>query len=307
MQIIFAALRRRPALFLLATLILGPALQPTAQAQAPKGPSAVAAARLKHRPPQNWIRHYLGDDRYKIAGGVWKVVSTELDRYYYPAWAPEMLRQPAGIVIGFASAAEAEEAGYRASAYGSSDSLYGLTASEIFAAKRRTVTGNSVQGTRITLSDGVSTVILPRGWKHTRLGQQNINTQGGAISYQMDMISPGGKQVGMVFMFMKLPANVNVESFLGPDKVEQLRQQLRTRAGSDPKVAAAIEGAQFGAGKLGGLSGMTMIPGKGAKLPPGMSGITTIVGKGSKMYMMSAQLSTADKNYGVVVNSFQPR
>ena len=56
-------------------------------------PSVKAAARLKYNPPRNWIRHYLGDDRYKIAGGVWKVVTTPNDKFYYPAYAAEMLRR----------------------------------------------------------------------------------------------------------------------------------------------------------------------------------------------------------------------
>lgn len=81
-------------------------------------PSAKAAARLKYHPPANWLQHYLPDDRYKIAGGVWKVVSTQYDTYYHRPDSPNMLSQPAGIVIGFASEAEAREAGYR------SDGLY---------------------------------------------------------------------------------------------------------------------------------------------------------------------------------------
>src|SRR5690606_12189929 len=62
-------------------------------------PSARQAVRLKYHPPKNWLRHYLGDDRYKIAGKVWKVVSTQLDTYYHRPDCPNMLRQPAGIAI----------------------------------------------------------------------------------------------------------------------------------------------------------------------------------------------------------------
>ena len=76
-------------------------------------PSARAAARLKHRPPQGWINHYLPDDRYKIKGGVWRFVSTETDDRYYHPDSPYMLSQPPGIVIGFANEAAAQEAGYR--------------------------------------------------------------------------------------------------------------------------------------------------------------------------------------------------
>ncbi len=76
------------------------------------GPSAIEAARLKVRPPANYLAHYLPDDRYKIAGGVWKFVSTDLDTYYHIPSSPNMMRQPASRVIGFANVADAEEAGY---------------------------------------------------------------------------------------------------------------------------------------------------------------------------------------------------
>ena len=78
------------------------------------GPSAIEAARLKYYPPGGYLSHYLPDDRYKIAGNVWKYVSTDLDTYYHVPSSPNMMRQPADRVIGFASAADAEEAGYSA-------------------------------------------------------------------------------------------------------------------------------------------------------------------------------------------------
>ena len=76
-------------------------------------PSAQAAANLAHHPPSGWISHYLPADRYKVKGGVWKFVSTELDTFYHRPDSPLMLLQSADIVIGFASASDAEEAGYR--------------------------------------------------------------------------------------------------------------------------------------------------------------------------------------------------
>lgn len=76
------------------------------------GPSAIQAARLKKSPPPNYLSHYLPDDRYKIAGKVWKYVSTDLDTYYHIPSSPNMLRQPASRVIGFANAKDAQEAGY---------------------------------------------------------------------------------------------------------------------------------------------------------------------------------------------------
>lgn len=76
-------------------------------------PSARSAARLKQNPPRNWLRHYLPDDRYKL-GSTWQVVSTETDTLYHRPSCPRMLAQPAGIVLGFPSAAEGLEAGYKA-------------------------------------------------------------------------------------------------------------------------------------------------------------------------------------------------
>ena len=79
---------------------------------APVGPSARAAAGLKKNPRTQWLAHYLPDDRYKIAGGVWKYVTTNLDTYYHVPSSTNMMRQPNAGVIGFPSAREAEEAGY---------------------------------------------------------------------------------------------------------------------------------------------------------------------------------------------------
>ena len=78
------------------------------------GPSGMQAAHLKAHAPANYIAHYLPDDRYKIAGGIWKFVATDLDTYYHIPSSPNILRQPADRVIGFANVADAEEAGYTA-------------------------------------------------------------------------------------------------------------------------------------------------------------------------------------------------
>lgn len=283
------------------------ALAMPSSAQPRTSPSALAAARLKHRPPQNWIRHYLGDDRYKIAGGIWKVVSTETDQYYYPAWAPEMLRQKPGIVIGFASAAEAEEAGYLPSGYPMEQSLYGLTRAEILAAKQRGTIGGIQSGTRITLSDGRSSVILPRGWTHTRMGSQSQGTARGGVSYQADMLSPSGGKSGVMFAFINVPGQTNLEAQLSPQAISQMNSQLRQQASLDGRLEQALKGVEFKSATLGGLRGITFVPGEGAQLPAGMGGRMTIVARGSKMYMMAAQLPKTDRNYGVIVNSFQPR
>jgi hypothetical protein len=84
-------------------------------------PSVRAAAKLKHHPPPTWIRHYLGDDRYKIAGGIWKVVSTQSDRLYHRPDCPLMLRRDPGATIGFSSGQDARDSGYEADPYCSPD------------------------------------------------------------------------------------------------------------------------------------------------------------------------------------------
>lgn len=88
------------------------------------GPSALAAAKLKKAPPPGWIRHYLPDDRYKVAGRVWKWVSTENDRYFHKPSCPHILKQPADGVIGFASADDAREAGYQSDPDCASNAAY---------------------------------------------------------------------------------------------------------------------------------------------------------------------------------------
>jgi hypothetical protein len=188
------------------------------------------------------------------------------------------------------------------------NALYGLTAAEIIAARQRiSETMAARAGTRITLSDGVSTVLLPNGWKHTPVGGQNQNTAAGAVSYQMDMLLPPDGRSGIAFAFINMPGNANVEAFLSPDKITQLKTQMSARAGADATFAKSLEGAKIGSGTLGGLRGLTIVPGKNANLPAGMAGRLTLVGRGSKMYVMAAQMPVTDKSYGAIANSFQAR
>ena len=127
-----------------------------------KSRSVKAAARLKNHPPSGWINHYLGDDRYKIAGHVWKVVSTQTDQYFHRPDCPEMLRQSADIVIGFPSVASAMEAGYAPDPHCRPD----INTAAIKAG------AVSTRARQVRLSDGRSTVILPAGWK--QLQSQNV-------------------------------------------------------------------------------------------------------------------------------------
>ncbi|HEX8464828.1 MAG TPA: hypothetical protein VF627_09455 [Abditibacterium sp.] len=137
--------------------LLAVALSTVPASAGPSGPSAKTAARLKKYPTSRWLAHYLPDDRYKIAGGVWRFVSTDLDTYYHRPDSPNMLRQPAGRVIGFASAQEAEEAGYRPDPNLDSFGFGGGGGASM----------RGVSGRRVMLSDGVSSLILPVGWSRS--------------------------------------------------------------------------------------------------------------------------------------------
>lgn len=133
----------------------------------PSAPSARVAARLAKRPPNNYLKHYLPDDRYILAGGIWRVVSTQTDRYYHKATCASMLRQRADLVIGFHSPAAAEEAGYMPDPFCNPQEMLEL-------GTRGGGTGNieivnySSKPLKITLSDGVSTVSMPPYWRYKK-------------------------------------------------------------------------------------------------------------------------------------------
>jgi hypothetical protein len=68
---------------------------------------------LPHQTPRvGWLNHYLPADRPRIAGGIWKFLSTDTDHHYHRPDSAFMLSQSPDQIIGFASAADAQEAGY---------------------------------------------------------------------------------------------------------------------------------------------------------------------------------------------------
>jgi hypothetical protein len=279
-------------------------------------PSAIAAVRLKYHPPDNWIRHYLGDDRYKVAGNVWKVVSTQTDAYYHRPNCPNMLRQPAGVVIGFADSQEAEEAGYAA------DPLCAPRAARVEYQASTTAESTSASNspfapaktnTRIVLSDGVSTTMLPAGWIHIR-NKPQANTQipsiQGASFDVLVPVSTASKRPGrpsmLLFMFMTAPNNIRVEEYLSPDRLTRLRDRLRTSSRGQTLVTA-MDSSDTTSATLGGLKGVRITP-RRAGGGVGSAGMpVTIVGRGSKLYFMASSLDKADAGYNIAVNSFQPR
>jgi hypothetical protein len=171
----------------------------------PSGRSAKMAARLKYSPPNNYLKHYLGDDRYKIAGGVWKVVSTQLDTYYHRSTCPNMLRQHADIVIGFSHSRDAEEAGYRADSVCRPKEeiiLYGQLASGI--------TDYLDTSRRMTLADGSSSVVLPSGWRRleSRVGESF------GRRYYVDTFQRRGAKGFVTIRIGSLADGTNAEPFL---------------------------------------------------------------------------------------------
>lgn len=213
----------------LCLLALGTSLSVAFPAHAaPSGPSARAAARLKKRPTSNWLAHYLPDDRYKIAGGVWRYVSTDLDTYYHRPDSALMLRQSPARVIGFASAAEAEEAGYRSDGNTNETASFGAMAG---------ATRTSARATRITLADGVSSLVLPGGWQRGPSVKQSSN----GTPITADVVrGPNGQQLG--FITVMAPANVpldlsrvfNVRAFTASRR--QVGEAVN-RAGAQPQSA----------------------------------------------------------------------
>jgi hypothetical protein len=233
-------------------------------------PSVRAAARLKYNPPRNWIQHYLGDDRYKILGGTWKVVSTEMDTAYYPPWAPEMLRQPAGSVIGFPSAAAAEEAGYKRSNYPMESPLLGVTQpvapaapsggppslSSLFMPQEgAAITANAGAARRVVLSDGASSTVLPRGWTHIKTTRPVPSGNGQTVL--IDMFVPGSmssiaaikdpmRARPVVFGFMQMP---NAEAMFSGRPLRQIGTAMERRGRVDTRLnalRAAMPPASFG-------------------------------------------------------------
>jgi hypothetical protein len=257
-------------------------------------PSAIAAARLKYRPPDNWIRHYLGDDRYKIAGNIWKFVSTTTDQYYHRPDSPFMLSQPADIVIGFASAREAEEAGYLP---GPSVHAIVLPALKGNGANVTTI-NNTKLAMKIVLADGVSTVLLPPNWKRTRTGAQTVL----GYALQSDTIEPLKGGGSLRFAFINAPGNVNIEPFLTAQKFPQLAA-LASRTNKNAAAAKYLENAAVSNAKLGGRSGVTLTP---RTSTPSISGRMTVVARGAKVYLLENSAGRA-ANASVVINSFAPR
>lgn len=71
------------------------------------------ATKTQNSSQTNWLSHYLPEDQANITNGAWTVVTAQQDGYYHKPQCPRILTQPANQVLGFASAHDAEFAGYR--------------------------------------------------------------------------------------------------------------------------------------------------------------------------------------------------
>ena len=283
----------------------------------PSGPSAKAAARLKKNPPAAWIAHYLPDDRYKVAGGVWKYVSTNLDTYYHRPDSPNMLRQPANNVIGFPSAQAAEEAGYRPDPSDGTAQIVQNRADQKMMAQDAAIGGGtgipSAPGAvkrsgRVLLADGRSILTVPVGWQ--RLVSQQGKDSKNNVSIDL-MAHPGTGNMALL-VTMNFP-NVDVGRELSSGKAARDFKKFGTAANSTGEISNVGGGrvgdwatnAKIQRTKWGGLNGIAVSP------PPRQGkayGNIIMVGRGNKLYML--QLMTKGKtapNTAAMIKSFQPR
>lgn len=259
----------------------------------PSGPSARAAARLKKYPTSRWLAHYLPDDRYKIAGGVWKYVSTDLDTFYHRPESSLMINQPAGRVIGFSSAAEAEEAGYKPDP--TIAATAGLATFPTGASAARAMTAAQ----RVMLSDGTSSIVLPAGWR--KAAGPGASSQ--YVTSSSDFFSgPRGERFQIGIMNLKLPGNAtnmdmgrftNVRFFNSLKKNGGLSGGLDRLAQTSGTINSRLSGRNglsqmmslnnfkvFGI-KLSGIEGVGMTS---IKKMAGQPGRSYTLGRGSKLW-----------------------
>lgn len=281
---------------------------PVAGGGMPSGRSAKVAARLKYYPPNNYLKHYLGDDRYKIAGGVWKVVSTQLDTYYHRPTCPNILRQHADIVIGFSHSKDAEEAGYRA------DSVcQPKEETVIYGQAPGLTTDYLTRALPLTLAEGSATVTLPAQWRRT--ASQSMDFFGLKMSVDSFKRRNGIGEVSIIGF--RPPGGVSGEAYL-----QQQMGQRASQGGNSGNKAfwegfAATNPQMQGAGnsvatpkkiKFSGATAYSMnIP-----IPARRRGNTLIkatdmnliaVGKGAKVYAIID--TDRSKSARSLVNSFR--
>ena len=211
-----------------------------------------------------------------------------------------MLIQPAGGVIGFASAQDAEDAGYAPDTRdGTAQMVQNERAAKADAlilkqAQAQGVAPGSIRKTGpVLLADGVSTLTIPAGWMRvvsqmSKAGEGAANTQGHVNAVSIDLIAhPATGNVALV-LTMNFP-NTDVGRELNGSNLQQNLKQFGTMANSTGDVSNRSGGkigdwlmrARVRRTTWGGLSGIAISPPPGV---PSNSGNMIMVGKGNKAY-----------------------
>jgi hypothetical protein len=267
-------------------------------------PSAKAAARLKYHPPANWLQHYLPDDRYKIAGGVWKVVSTQYDTYYHRPDSPNMLRQPAGIVIGFSSEQEARDAGYKPDGLYFPGMIVRSTHSSVIRNRAGTRGRGTATGTRVTLSDGASTAILPQGWLHLKSSPRQVRVLSGNSQLLEEVFASPDKKQGVKFAFSIVPRSINLEPFVTLSWTKRNVKNVSNHLGG---LTGAGTGNAFNltAGRLAGMNAVRWTLTQPSKAPQGSPRFLVAAARRNKVYFV-ALLNLSSPTERAIIQSFRP-
>ena len=289
----------------------------TSSHAAPVGPSARAAAALKKNPRTQWLAHYLPDDRYKIAGNVWKYVTTNLDTYYHRPDSANMMSQPNSGVIGFPSARAAEEAGYLPDPRdGTLQQVRGNVEQKQFAMEQEAAQTARNGGKRtfikpsgkVILGDGRSILVVPADWQRVASDQQT--EQGRNFSIDL-LVHPRSKKIALL-LTMTVP-NVDVGRQLNSGQFANNINRFGTAVNSSGEISNSGAGkvgdwlaqAKVRRTRWGGLNGVVVSP------PPSAgskTGNLLIVGRGNKAYMfMLAGEGTTPASTSSLIKSFQAK
>ena len=284
---------------------------------APAGPSAKAAASLKKNPRTQWLAHYLPDDRYKIAGGVWKYVTTNLDTYYHVPNSANMMRQPNSNVIGFASAKDAADAGYMPDPRdGTLQQVRGNIERQQFAKEQESAQSARSGGKRtfikpngkVILGDGRSTMTVPGDWQRIASDQQTREGRNFSIDL---MMHPRSKKIALL-LTMTVP-NVDVGRQLSSGQFANNLNRLGTIANSSGQISNSgagkfgdlLQQAKVRRTRWGGLNGVVVSPPPSAR---STSGNLLMVGRGNKAYMfMLAGEGKTPPSTSQMIKSFQAK
>lgn len=296
---------RAAATLLLTGLVAGGEAAKFAGAAPIYSPSVRQAIRLKYRPPANYLRHYLGEDRYKIAGGTWRVLSTQMDNRYHRASCPNMLRQSPGIVIGFSSAQDAQESGYRpdglcAPEYSSFTYAPGGSSSSSMGGGNVTTVNRGRTAQRITLADGVSTVLLPPNWRRTQSGAANFF----GLPVQSDTLRPLGRRGYIRFLIGDAPNGMNAEQILQPETLRSMLARGGQSGAVNNQLSSIVSKMTIGRARLGGLSGVALTIKPGQQIQ-GYTGRYIAVARGSRIYQIDDE-GKGIPGRALIVTSFRP-